>query len=67
MTSPTVPEIPLLPLDSSVCRDPRWCYDCARLETFVFVFATEAGRCGFCFGCGGEKFVPFSRTTGEGA
>lgn len=66
MTSPALtPSLSIFPLDPTVHQDTRWCPDCGGPQTFVEVFEVESGRYGFCFGCGQEKFVPFSRTTGE--
>ena len=58
----TTSALSIFPLDPTVHRDPLWCSDCAGVQTFVFLFATDTGRVGFCFGCGAEKFVPFTRT-----
>lgn len=52
-------------LDTNVCRDTRWCANCGGPQTFVAVYEFDAGRVGFCFGCGGEKFMPFSRAVSE--
>jgi len=48
-------------------RDPRWCPDCGRMETFLQVYECDSGRIGVCLGCGGEKREAFTRTVGEAA
>ena len=52
-------------LDSDVCRDMRWCANCAGEQIFVEVYEFEGGRLGVCLGCGDERVVPFSRVNGE--
>ena len=59
--------MPLSVLDSAVYQESRWCPNCAGDVIFVPVYECEAGRVGVCLGCGEEKLVPFSRTTGEAA
>lgn len=54
-------------LDSDVYREMRWCVNCGGEQVFVEVYEFEAGRVGFCLGCGEEKIVGFSRTNSEAA
>jgi len=58
-------KFPCVALDPEVCRDPRWCAKCGGLQVFVAVYECEAGRVGFCLGCGEEKLVRFSRAVSE--
>lgn len=55
-------------LDPVICQDLRWCVNCGGEQTFVEVYEIAGvGRVGFCFGCGGERVVLFSRVNGEAA
>jgi len=54
-------------LDSDIYRDKRWCANCGGEQAFVEVYEFEGGRVGFCWGCGEERVVPFSRTNSEAA
>jgi hypothetical protein len=53
------------PLDPFLYQGMRWCVNCAGEQVFVEVFECEAGRVGFCMGCGNERVIPFSRTNSE--
>lgn len=52
-------------LDSDICRDMRWCVNCAGEQIFVEVYEFEGGRLGVCLGCGDERVMLFSRVNGE--
>jgi hypothetical protein len=54
-------------LDSSVCRDMRWCAKCGGEQVFVEVYEFADGRVGVCLGCGDERIERFTRTTAEAA
>lgn len=54
-------------LDHELYRDMRWCPNCAGEQLFIEVYEIAQGRVGFCFGCGEEKIVGFSRVNGEAA
>jgi hypothetical protein len=43
----------------------RWCPNCGSEQIFVCVFECEAGRLGYCVGCGEEKLVGWTRTNSE--
>jgi hypothetical protein len=62
MTSP----IPT-PLDTRLYQEMRHCIRCGGPQLFIPVDEYEFGRAGFCFGCGEEKIVPFTRVNGEAA
>ena len=47
--------------------DNVWCYSCCGRRTFEVVEISEAGRIGWCHGCGERKFVPWERTNSEAA
>jgi hypothetical protein len=49
-------------LDPEICRDMRWCANCAGEQVFIEVYEFEFGRVGVCLGCGEEKFQGFTRT-----
>lgn len=53
--------------DLAIYQDMRFCPRCAGERIFIQVFEVEAGRVGYCVGCGGECFIPFSRTVSEAA
>jgi hypothetical protein len=53
------------PLDPFLYQRMRWCGNCGGEQVFVEVFECEAGRMGFCMGCGNERVIPFSRTNSE--
>ena len=59
MTSPTVP----ISLDPFLYQEMRSCLNCGGEKIFVLVFECDAGRVGYCAGCGEEKIIPFSRVT----
>lgn len=52
-------------LDPFISREMRWCVNCGGDALFVPVFACDAGRVGFCFGCGEEKIILWTRTNSE--
>jgi hypothetical protein len=54
-------------LDSSVYRDRRDCYNCGGPQTFVEVYRSDAGRVGYCDGCGEKKLIPWTRENSEAA
>jgi hypothetical protein len=54
-------------LDYSVYQDMQNCIKCGGLQIFVPVYECEAGRVGYCLGCGEERIVLFSRTNSEAA
>jgi len=55
-------------LNSEIHRDMRWCANCGGPQMFVEVYdIAEVGRVGFCFGCGEEKVVAFTRVNSEAA
>lgn len=55
-------------LDYTVHRSPLWCANCAGPQEFIEVFhIAGVGRVGFCWGCGEERIVPFSRVNSEAA
>lgn len=53
------------PLDFQRYQDMRWCPNCAGEQIFVPVYECDAGRVGFCLGCGEEKIAPFTRVNSE--
>lgn len=62
-TESLTPEISVL--DPFIHQDMRPCANCGGLQVFVEVYEFEHGRMGFCFGCGDERVLNFTRTTGE--
>jgi hypothetical protein len=52
-------------LDSDVCRDMRWCVNCAGEQIFVEVYEFDGGRVGCCLGCGDERVIRFTRMNSE--
>jgi hypothetical protein len=63
----TTAEISPEPTFADRYQDMRWCINCAGEQLFVVVSEFEGGRIGFCFGCGDERVVPFSRVTSSEA
>lgn len=54
-------------LDPCKYQDMHWCSDCGGPRIVISVFEIESGRFALCLGCGGEKFLPFTRITTEAA
>ena len=51
-------------LDSEKCRDMRHCVNCGGPQQFVEVYEVPGvGRVGFCFGCGEERVILFTRVS----
>lgn len=53
--------------DLAIYQDMRFCPRCGGEQIFIQVFEIEAGRVGYCVGCGGERFIPFTRSVSEAA
>ena len=68
MSSPIV-EFPAPPAYSTlaVYQDNIPCSNCGGEPIFVQVYEVEAGRWGYCVGCGEPRFIYFTRATGEAA
>ena len=54
---------PLSLSDQVRLQDMRWCANCGGEQIFVPVSECEAGRVGFCLGCGDERIERFTRVT----
>lgn len=54
---------PLSLSDQLRLQDMRWCANCGGGQIFVPVYECEAGRVGFCLGCGDEHIERFTRVT----
>jgi hypothetical protein len=47
--------------------DNVWCNACCGRRTFEVVEVSDAGRTGWCYGCGERKTIPWERTNSEAA
>lgn len=51
----------------AIYQDMFPCEKCAGQQIFVQVYEFEGGRWGYCSGCGQERWIRFTRATGEAA
>lgn len=59
-------ELPVPPA-IAVYQDNVPCLNCGGEPIFIPVYEVEAGRWGYCVGCGETRFIYFTRTTSEAA
>lgn len=60
MSSPS-----LIPLDSLLYQDMRWCANCGGRKIFVPCYECDFGIVGYCDGCGEERVLQFTRTISQ--
>lgn len=50
---------------SEIYQDQLWCNQCCGKKLFIPEYEFEAGRVGWCFGCGERRVMWFERTSVE--